>query len=147
MKKFLPIILISFLLFSCADFDLNKSEIAEISDDSTTTATTQFISNTDIPLLEGLSQIDGGDLGFDSASGSITSATYKSEIKLEKAHDFYSKTLPQMGWKLIRNSSEKLIFTREKVVGTKTKGTEKAEIEFINQDGEDVVKFFISSVI
>ena len=43
-----------------------------------------------------------------------------------------------MDWKLTANESDKLRFVREK---------EKVEIEFINKDGANVVRFFMSSTL
>ena len=133
----------SFLLFSCnlqkkpeienLDFAANKNKNYEI-------ASSDFVSSSqDIPLLDALKQInDDESLGFDSDSGSISSASYESSISLAKVKNFYLKTLPQMDWKLTGNEEDKLSFTREK---------EKVEIEFINKDGANIVRFFMSSTL
>lgn len=92
----------------------------------------------DIPLVKKLVQIDSGNLGFDSNSGSISMTTYKSWEDLDKVKDFYIRTLPTMDWILLEERMETLIFVR---------GKEKVDITFINEDGHDLVKFFISSAL
>lgn len=135
------IVCFSLLLSSCAilrdnseDHLLDETMVVGNQEEKTTT---HFVSNSqDIPLLSSLIPIDDENLGFDSNSGSISSSSYHSSVSLEEAQDFYLKTLPQMGWRLEINELGKLSFSRDK---------EKVEIDFINKNGEDVVKFFVSS--
>ncbi len=104
-------------------------------------ATKNFVEGTkDIPLAAGLNKISDNELGFDSVNGSITAVSYKSENNLEKVQNFYEKTLPQMGWKTEKHKKRKL--------GTVNlrRDNEKLEIEFLNQDGDDLVKFFVEVV-
>ena len=152
MKKILLIIFTSFILSSCSSFNflkLKTSTSAISAKNSAISAknkenekfASQFISsNTDIPLIPGLIEINDEDLGFDSDSGSISSISYESEISSKEVQDFYLKTLPQMGWKLTNQDLEKLTFVRKK-----PKGVEKVEIGFTKKDGKKLVKFFISS--
>lgn len=149
MKKFLAVTSLSFLLFSCATKlpvtenpavanvpasggSVDKASAAlEVSED--------FVQGSeDIPLLVEMEKMFDESLGFDSASGSIMSSSYESKISLEKVGNFYRKTLLQMGWKLVSSDSKKLAFERE---------NEKLEIELLQQNGKNVVKFFISSVL
>lgn len=130
----------SFLLFSCSFLENfgTENENTKVTETKNYEITTSdFVSSSqDIPLLDALKQInDEESLGFDSDSGSISSASYESSISLAKVKNFYLKTLPQMDWKLTANESDKLRFVREK---------EKVEIEFINKDGANVVRFFMS---
>jgi hypothetical protein len=67
----------------------------------------------DVPLLVGMEKIFEESLGFDSASGSIMSSSYETEISAEKIESFYQKTLPQMGWKIKKTDSRNLVFKRE----------------------------------
>lgn len=144
MKKFLPLFALLFLVFSC-----NRTEIktpqnpvyAEIPSNGGAfekmSISQDFVQGSeDIPLLEQMEKIFDEGLGFDSASGSIMSSSYKSKVALEKVKSFYAKTLPQMGWKLIKSDKKKSVFEREK---------EKLEIEFMTQEKQKIVRFFISS--
>jgi imidazoleglycerol phosphate synthase glutamine amidotransferase subunit HisH len=92
----------------------------------------------DIPLLLGMNKIFDDSLGFDSSSGSIMTSSYETKIDLERVKNFYHKTLPQMGWKLVSSDIAKSKFKREK---------EKLEIDFVNQNGKDIVRFFLSSAV
>jgi hypothetical protein len=133
MQKFLSLLVISFLTFSCLE-NFQKSEIIE---EPTEKASQDFVQGSeDIPLLVGMEKISDDSLGFDSSVGSIMASSYETKTDLEKIKNFYLKTLPQMGWNLKENNVGKLSFEREK---------EKLEIEFVNQDGRDLVRFFISS--
>lgn len=133
----------SFLLFSCSFLENfgTENENTKVTETKNYEITTSDFVNSsqDIPLLDALKQInDEESLGFYSDSGSISSASYESSISLTKVKNFYLKTLPQMDWKLTANESDKLRFVREK---------EKVEIEFINKDGANVVRFFMSSTL
>lgn len=132
MKKFLIIISLPFFLTSCAEKLLPQKQTTvkiAISQD--------FVQGSeDIPLLQGMTKILDEGLGFDSESGSIMSSSYKSTIDLEEIKHFYKDTLPQMGWKLIKNNIATSGFKRE---------GEHLEIEYVNRNGEDIVRFFISS--
>lgn len=92
--------------------------------------------NYDIPLLVAMEKLSKDNVGFDSASGSILSIAYVTDLEVEKVRDFYLKTLPQMGWFLKANNMKKSILKRE---------NEKLEIEFSTQGGRNVVRFFIFS--
>ena len=119
------------LAVSCSYFNFWKKEQP--------TKPQQFVNqNTDLPLMEGLSQIDEDSVGFDGETGSIVSVSYESKIVFSEVQKFYLETLPQMGWKLSSNENDKLIFNREK---------DKVEIEFYDDDSKNIVKFFISSML
>ena len=82
-----------------------------------------------------------GDLNFDSNSGSISNIDYNTNIDLEEVQNFYLKTLPEMGWRLVKNDLNHSKFVRE---------TESVEINFIvgnSEDEADIVRFFLSSAI
>ena len=137
MKKFLTLISLSLLLFSCAEIEIPAKPT--ISKPEQLRASEDFVQGSeDIPLLVGMEKISEDSLGFDSNSGSIMSSSYATKIDLEKVRNFYQKTLPHMGWRVSKSDLEKLKFRRDK---------EKLEIEFVNQDGKDVVRFFISSAL
>jgi hypothetical protein len=94
----------------------------------------------DIPLANGLNKISDDGLDFDSASGSIIAVTYKSSDDLQKMKDFYVKTLPQLGWNSLVNDQPSVNLLRFK------RDNEKLEIEFLNYNGDDLVKFFVETV-
>jgi hypothetical protein len=139
MKKILTIFLASFLAFSCnkslekkLDFINPDFEKVEASED--------FVQGSeDIPLLVGMERVSDDNLGFDSDSGSIVSAEYTSENDAKSVKNFYIKTLPQMGWEVVKNLESKVVFKRDK---------ENLEIEFPKSDGDlQTVNFFMSSAI
>lgn len=137
MKKFLTLISLSLLIFSCTKTELpSKHTPAKVEH---LRASEDFVQGSeDIPLLVGMEKISEDSLGFDSNSGSIMSSSYATKIDLEKVKNFYQKTLPQMGWRISKSDLGKSKFRRDK---------EKLEIDFVNQDGKDVVRFFISSAL
>lgn len=90
----------------------------------------------DIPLLEGMKRDSVNNIGFDSAIGSITSSSYTTDIEISDLRLFYVETLPQMGWKNVRNKKNQLVFARDE---------EKLEIDFDSEDDKNLVKFLISS--
>lgn len=135
MKKFLALISVGFLLFSCSEmksFFSTKEQKLKVTED--------FVQGSeDIPLLAGMSKISSESVGFDSNAGSIISSSYATKSDLKKVKKFYIETLPQMGWKQVKGANKHSIsFKREK---------EKLEIDFSDEDGKKIVKFFISSAI
>lgn len=137
MKKNLPIIFCTFLLFSCIQDDLGKPVTPVVA--STEIASSDFVKGSeDIPLVSDLELIDNNNVDFDSESGSFTSVEYKSQMDLEAVQGFYLKTLPQMGWQLLKNDQAISKFIRD---------NEKLEIHFIygSEGDDDIVKFMISS--
>lgn len=133
MKKILALILFSFLFASCLQKISQKSEIAEEK------VSEEFVQGSeDIPLLVTMEKISEDSLGFDSDAGSIMSSSYQTKTDLKKVRSFYSRTLPQLGWKMIEDSGSQSIFKRD---------NEKLEIEFINENDKNIVRFFISSAI
>jgi hypothetical protein len=133
MKKISALIFISFLLSSCSQIFFTKPCVVEEQ------ASEEFAQGSeDIPLLVGMEKISEESLGFDSDLGSIISSSYDTKIELQKVKTFYLKTLPQMGWVLVKDVENSASFKREK---------EKLEIEFVKQDGKKLVRFFISSTL
>ncbi len=97
----------------------------------------QFVQGSeDIPLFHDMKKISDDSLGFDSQSGSVTSSTYQTEASEKEVRSFYVATLPQMGWKIVKDSKNKIEMKREK---------HHLEIEFLQEDKKRLVKFFISS--
>ncbi len=123
------------------DTPLQSSNSQEQSDESKQNqqASTEFVTGSeDIPLFQGLTQTEDDEfnLGFDSESGSIASSSYTNPTSDNDVKSFYLKTLPQMGWILSNQNDEHLIFKRE---------NKTVDISFLNKEGQDLVRFFISS--
>ncbi len=138
MKKIFALIFCCFALFSCADTQTiaapkNAAVAAELSSND-------FVKGSeDIPLIQGLELVESENVDFDSESGSFSSIEYKSPFYLEAVQNFYLRTLPQMGWKLIRNDQTESSFTRE---------GERLKIEFLQKDHNSkssFVRFYFSS--
>ena len=138
MKKISILLLTSFWLFSCSVDEGEKQNALKISSSELTT--TEFVKGSqDIPLLDGLGMASNGDLNFDSNSGSISNIDYNTNIDLEEVQNFYLKTLPEMGWRLVKNDLNHSKFVRE---------TESVEINFIvssSEDEADIVRFLRTS--
>ena len=90
----------------------------------------------DIPLVKSLVKINSGNVGFNSNSGSIYATTYRSWRDLDQVRDFYIRTMPQLGWTMIQETLEGFIYVR---------GKEKVEMTFAQENGQNFVRFLISS--
>ncbi len=141
MKKNLLIIFATLALFSCTQDDLGAmTQPPAISNELTAN---DFVKGSeDVPLLNNLtlSETNNIDIDFDSDSGSFATVDYRSSIDLEAVQGFYLKTLPQMGWNLVKNDQKHSSFIRD---------SQKLEIEFIEndvEDEEDLVRFSMSSI-
>jgi len=134
MKKFLVLALIPALIFSCSKKTKTSNEV-----NVSYKATEDFVQGSeDIPLIAGMNRILEDAIGFDTNAGSIINSSYSTKLDLEKVKLFYLKTLPGMGWKLVKQSENKLNFRREK---------EKLEILFDKNKKINLVKFFLSSKV
>jgi len=139
MKKILLLVPF-FLLFSCIDSPKLEKKFQQETHNSVEEplASEDFVQGSeDIPLLVGMEKIYDGSLGFDSASGSIITSSYSTNLEPKQVKFFYSKTLPEMGWRVANNDENSVKFKREK---------EDLEIEFAKEDKIQVVRFFISSL-
>ena len=136
MKKILLTLLLPFLVFSCQQWSPEKETVQyEVSQD--------FVQGSeDIPLLVEMERIYESSIGFDTESGSIINSSYLLSTTipsgLDHAKEFYIDTLPQMGWSLEKEMLEKITFKRD---------NETLEIEFVNYNGENIVKFFLASTL
>jgi len=52
----------------------------------------------DLPLMSGLSQLDGHETVFDSPTGRIIEVYAEGSVTREGVMSFYAATLPQLGW-------------------------------------------------
>lgn len=68
----------------------------------------------DIPLPDGLNQIENGNLNFGNEEIRLIEAYLSSQTLLfEQVADFYKQTLPQMGWQIKKQFKRKILFERE----------------------------------
>ena len=69
----------------------------------------------DIPLMEGLKQIESDDIAFGNEETRYLEAQLVAVRKknFQNIKDFYIKTLPQLGWTLKESSASFLRFYRE----------------------------------
>lgn len=59
----------------------------------------------DVPVMEGLEEMKGEAVLFDKPDGKIASVTAASKtLTSEQIQGFYGQTLPQMGWKKIKEN-------------------------------------------
>jgi hypothetical protein len=82
----------------------------------------------DVPLMPGLAENADAAAVFDKPSGRIASTEAKGAVTAQAVRQFYSATLPQLGW--TRQNSEE--FRREK---------EQLRLGFAGRDGALTVRF------
>lgn len=89
----------------------------------TVAAGEQFLSAVDdLPLMDGLSEAEGGTMAFDSPNGRVVETLATGSVTKDKVLKFYSATLPQLGWK-------------EEFAGRFTRDEEVLRLEFPTQKG------------
>ena len=52
----------------------------------------------DLPLMDGLSEVEDAGVSFDKPSGRIVEAFAHGEVEKATVRQFYKNTLPQLGW-------------------------------------------------
>ena len=52
----------------------------------------------DLPLMEGLNEVEDEVMVFDSPTGRIVEALSSGKVTRQRVSQFYSETLPQLGW-------------------------------------------------
>ena len=57
-----------------------------------------FSAIDDLPLMDGLNEVESGTMVFDSPSGRIVEALSSGNVNRLQVTQFYSETLPQLGW-------------------------------------------------
>ena len=121
--KFIKFLIIStiFLVFSCINqynnskFNQNLDSQNQSSDVQIFDQKKQYVLGTeDIPLFGGLELIEEESSNFDAITGNIVISKYTSNSKAMSVKDFYKNTLPQLGWKLSKDTKNKILFVREK---------------------------------
>lgn len=84
----------------------------------------------DLPLMEGLSQVVGNSILFDTPQGRIVQASAVGTVSQSSVLQFYTETLPQLGWTIIDDTE----FHRE---------GETLKVEFTTQDQKLEVRFLV----
>ncbi len=94
----------------------------------------------DIPLFAGLEFLEEESSSFDTIAGNIIISSYVGNFQLAEIKQFYLQTLPQLGWKLVKNLDDdnKIFFQRE---------DDKLEIKFKISENSSNIDFFISSTL
>lgn len=90
MRKFIIIAIFGFMAFSASVFAQNAVNPS---------ATTFFHTLNDVPVMLGLRELPEESVNFDKPEGRIMGATAVSEtVRPAAIRNFYSQTLPQLGW-------------------------------------------------
>jgi len=85
----------------------------------------------DLPVMPGLSAVDGAGIVFDTPAGRIIEGYAAGTVTRESVRRFYDETLPQLGWKRV----SKYEFRRE---------GEQLKIDFQGKDRTLTVRFTLS---
>jgi len=85
----------------------------------------------DLPLMPGLTELSGSGYAFGSSNGRIVEAYATGDVSQQQVLDFYSTTLPQLGWEAATNHS----YRRQ---------GERLAIEFVKGTGPLTVHFTVT---
>jgi hypothetical protein len=58
----------------------------------------------DLPVMPGLSAVDGAGIVFDTPGGRIIEGYAAGEVTRNAVRRFYDETLPQLGWKRVASN-------------------------------------------
>ena len=93
--------------------------------------------NSDIPLAVGLKMINSDNkISFNSKNGNVISISYICEKDLVQIKNFYTNTLPQLGWHLSADDHHD-----DSIVVAFVRENETLEIEFVDDGLEKIVNF------
>ena len=69
----------------------------------------------DVPQMPKLNQDENSGIAFDTEFGRIVETYLESEngITFKNVADYYNESLPELGWKEVTQTKNKLIFSRE----------------------------------
>lgn len=84
----------------------------------------------DLPLMPGLSEVEGAGVVFDKPSGRIVEAYARGAVTAEAVMAFYRNTLPQLGWAQGQGTT----FKRE---------GERLAVEFLKGEGPLTLRFVL----
>jgi hypothetical protein len=85
----------------------------------------------DLPLMPGLTELSGSGYAFGSSSGRIVEAYATGDVSQQQVLDFYSATLPQLGWEAATSHS----YRRQ---------GERLAIDFVKGSGPLTVHFTVT---
>ena len=85
----------------------------------------------DLPVMPGLSAVEGAGIVFDTPTGRIIEGYAAGAVTQASVRQFYGKTLPQLGWTAIGTNE----FRRE---------GERLKIDFKGKDRALTVRFTLS---
>lgn len=79
----------------------------------------------DIPVMGGLHQLHNDNVAFGNEEARFVEAYFSSpKLTFKQVGRFYRDTLPQLGWKLVKDSRRELLFERDmenlRIVGERT---------------------------
>ena len=67
--------------------------------------TEKFLTGfSDLPIMPGMQELPDANISFDTASGRIVEAFAKTEQTVEKIVSFYKNVLPQLGWRVEKDT-------------------------------------------
>ena len=93
-------------------------------------STEKFLTGfSDLPIMPGMQELPDANISFDTASGRIVEAFAKTEQTVERILSFYKNVLPQLGWRVEKDT----MFVRD---------TEILIID-LRKDGDSVIVQFL----
>jgi len=120
-------LLLAFLIGASATMDSILSPVASAASDNG-----GFVAGVeDLPLMPGLKELSGSGYAFGSSNGRIVEAYATGEVSQQQVLDFYSSTLPQLGWEAATTHS----YHRQ---------GERLAIEFVKGNGPLTVHFTVT---
>ena len=68
-------------------------------------STEKFLTGfSDLPIMPGMQELPDANVSFDTASGRIVEAFAKTEQSVERILSFYKNILPQLGWRVEKDT-------------------------------------------
>ena len=68
-------------------------------------STEKFLTGfSDLPIMPGMQELPDANISFDTASGRIVEAFTKTEQTVERILSFYKDVLPQLGWRVEKDT-------------------------------------------
>src|SRR5258705_6816570 len=95
------VLLLALLIGTGATMDSALSPVASAASDNG-----GFVAGgEDLPLMPGPKELSGSGYAFGSSNGRIVEAYATGEVSQQQVLDFYSSTLPQLGWEAATSHS------------------------------------------
>ena len=68
-------------------------------------STEKFLTGfSDLPIMPGMQELPDANISFDTVSGRIVEAFAKTEQTVERILSFYKDVLPQLGWRVEKDT-------------------------------------------